>query len=132
MSKKVVGISWQDVTIAIAEVKKRGYSPSMCGYAEIKPLDSPVMRTKEIPKDYGKNFNPSKRYQITIGISGFGTKNAHVIPINEFDHEDWECPRCHQCMADTILYKNKKVVCEQCGLEVWRENNGKTKPMALY
>lgn len=126
MSKKVVGISWKDVTLAVAEMKKKGYSLSFQGYAELEPLDPPIpiRKNKAIPGKYGKNFNPSKRYQITISISGFGTKNAHVIPINEFDQEDWECPRCHQCMQDRILYKNKKVVCEKCGLEVWREKNG--------
>jgi hypothetical protein len=78
---------------------------------------------KENPEMFGKLYNPSKRYQVTIGISGFGTKNAHIIPINEFDNEDWLCPRCHLWMQDIILYKNKRISCQNCNLELWREDH---------
>jgi hypothetical protein len=82
-----------------------------------------MMRKKENPEIFGELYNPSKRYQVTIGIAGFGTKNAHIIPINEFDHEDWECPKCHSCMQNVILYKSKTVRCQECGLELWREEH---------
>lgn len=105
-------LKYEDIVDAEKELRKEGWLPS-------KQPDA----IKKGSKTHGKLFNPSKRYQITIGISEFGTQNAHVVPINEFDQEDWICPRCHQCMQDTILYKNKKVACEKCGLELWKENH---------
>lgn len=106
-----MSIHYEDVVVAMRKLRKEGWLPS-------EPDG-----TREKANTYGELFNPTKRYQITIGISEFGTNNAHVVPINEFNHEDWECPRCHQCMQDIILYKNKKIACMKCGLELWRENH---------
>jgi hypothetical protein len=110
-----MSLNYEDVVNAMKKLRKEGWLPS-------EPEG-----TREKAKTYGKLFNPSKRYQVTVGITGFGTPNAHVIPINEFDHEDWECPRCHKCMQDQtvfLIYKdiNKKISCKHCDLELWRES----------
>jgi len=131
MSKKIVGLSWQDVTLAVVEMKKRGYSLSMNGYAELEPLDSEVIENKGIPGKYGKNFNPSKRYQRTMGIRDFGTITARVVPLDEWDNITWICPRCGMIMAEIIENKPKRIYCVHCHLEVWRENDYGKVSMAL-
>ena len=117
------GIQYRDIVNAVKELEKKGFNATeltgISRWSEGIPEESP--KPLKEPSKFGKNFNPSKRYQVIIGIKNFGTQNAHVIPLNEFDCEDWVCPRCNQCMQDTILYKNKKVFCEHCGLELWKE-----------
>lgn len=106
-----MSINYEDIVDSMKKLRKEGWLPS-------EPDG-----TREKVKIYGELFNPSKRYQITIGILDFGTTDARVIPINEFNHEDWECPKCHHCIQEIVIFKNKEVVCQHCGLKLWREMN---------
>lgn len=102
MSKDIV---YEDIVEAWSKLKEKGWVSA---------------RKIEIPKTFGRLFNPSKRYQIEVGISGFGTQNSHVIPVNEFGIEDWICPRCFGYMQD-ITFKNKRISCKHCGLMLWTQ-----------